>query len=263
MTYVMESCAKNNIPFYVLDRPNPLGGKVEGPLLNHQFKSFVGMHEIPSRHGMTIGELAFMINERGLLENNQKVELHIVKMQGWNRTMYFSDTGLQWINPSPNIPDSETSLLYSGMCLIEGTNLSEGRGTNQPFKMVGAPWLNSNKLINDLNSKEIKGVEFNKISFTPISIKGKSLNPKYENVECSGVEFIITDKEKISPIEVAVHLLDIVYKNHPKDFNFIGENFIDKLYGSNELRLSILNKNDITSIIKNWTPKIYEEYLLY
>jgi len=263
MTHVMEACARNQVSFYVLDRPNPLSGRVEGPLLDDQYKSFVGMHVIPSRHGMTIGELAFMINEKQWLENQKKVKLYIVKMQGWNREMYFDDTSLIWIDPSPNIPNLETSLLYNGMCLIEGTNISEGRGTNSPFKIIGAPWIDSNKLIKDLKSKNFKGVEFKEISFIPKSIAGKSSNPKYMNTRCSGVEFIIKDKEEIFPLEIAVNLLDILYKNHPKNFKFINDNFIDKLYGSDKLRLSIINNHDITSLIQSWRGDTYEQFLLY
>ena len=263
MTYVMEVCAKNKIPLYILDRPNPLSGKVEGPLLDQHYKSFVGMHKIPSRHGMTIGELAFMINEKHWLENKNKVELYIVKMQGWNRDMFFSDTGIKWIDPSPNIPDFESALLYSGMCLIEGTNLSEGRGTNNPFKIIGAPWIDSEKLIQELKSRDFKGVEFEEILFTPLSIDGKSSNPKYLNTECSGIRINLKNKKQIFPIEIVLHLLDIVHKNHPNNFKFINNDFIDKLYGSDELRLAILNNNDITSLIKSWKAEKNEKFLLY
>ena len=251
MTYMMEACAENNIPFYVLDRPNPLGGHITGPKLKEIYSSFVGMHQIPIRHGMTIGELAYKINENGWLNSGKKVELYIVKMQGWTREMFFDDTGLEWIPPSPNIPDFETSLLYTGTCLIEGTNISEGRGTDTPFKIFGSPWLNSKKIINYLESKNFEGVEFKSISFKPKSINGKSINPKYENMICEGVEIVVLNKEKIRPLEIILHSLQFIHQNHP-EFEFISNNFIDKLYGDDQLRLSILNNIDVENIIDEW-----------
>ena len=123
--------------FLCFDRPNPIGGIIQGPILKDEYKSFVGMHPIPIRHGMTIGGLTYMINEMGWLGDNLKVDLNIIKMQGWIRSMYFEETGLKWVPPSPNIADVNASIIYSGMCLIEGTNLSEGRGTDFPFLQFG------------------------------------------------------------------------------------------------------------------------------
>jgi uncharacterized protein YbbC (DUF1343 family) len=263
MTNVMEICAVNNIPFYILDRPNPISGKVEGPILDEEFSSFVGMHEIPSRHGMTIGEIALMINEKKWLKDDLETDLHIVKMQGWKREMYFDETNLKWVSPSPNIPNIDSAILYSGLCLFEGTNISEGRGTNNPFEIIGSPWLDSDKLIEEINNRNLEGVQISKINFTPKSMKGKSLYPKYLNEECNGLRITILDRKKINPIKLTINLMNIIKKNHPKEFNFLDNNFIDKLYGSNNLRYNIVSNKDINVLMKNWVEFNNYKYLLY
>ena len=199
MTYMMKMCAELGIKFYVLDRPNPISGINNGPILDKNFSSFVGMHEIQIRHGMTIGELAYMINEEDWLSDEKKVDLYIIKMQGWNRSMYYDETGLLFNPPSPNIPDLETAILYSGLCLIEGTNLSEGRGTEFPFKQIGAPWLDASALLKQLNTYNHNGIKVEEVSFTPKSIPGKSKFPKYENVTCEGIKISILIKIKQNP----------------------------------------------------------------
>jgi uncharacterized protein YbbC (DUF1343 family)/Na+/proline symporter len=263
MTNIMEICALNNIPFYVLDRPNPISGKVEGPILDKAFSSFVGMHQIPIRHGMTIGEIALMINENDWLENELKSDLHIVKMQGWNRSMYFNDTNLIWVPPSPNIPNIQSAILYSGLCLFEGTNISEGRGTETPFEIIGSPWLNSEKIIEEIKYKNLEGVKVSKINFVPKSIKGKSLHPKYLNEQCNGIKITILDRKKINPIELALNLISIINKIHPEEFDFLEGDFIDKLYGSNDLRNHIVSNEDINVLINSWVKFNNEKYLLY
>ncbi len=263
MTEVMNACAKANIPLIVLDRPNPISGFVNGPLLDKQFSSFVGMHPIPARHGMTIGEIAYMINEEGWLKDNKKIDLYIYKMCGWEREMYYDQTGFEFIPPSPNIPDLSTAIMYSGMCLIEGTNISEGRGTVKPFLQIGSPWINSEKLLSFLEKQNFNGIAFQLSEFTPENIPSKSINPKYLNEKCYGVEFIITDKKKVRPIEVALHIIDYLSKNHEDKFSFNLNNFIDKLYGSDDLRKTIFEKQNIKEIIKKWRPFINKEYLLY
>ena len=270
LTNVMESCAKYKIPLYVLDRPNPISGsKVKGPILDLEFSSFIGMHPIPIIHGMTIGELAYMINESEWLENGY-VDLNIIKMQGWNRNMYFENTGRKWIAPSPNIPDNNTAFIYSGMCLIEGTNLSEGRGTNMPFKYLGAPWLNSKKLLSELLSRKLKGVKFNNIKFIPRFMPHRAIYPKFIDESCNGLEVIITDRDVASPLLIAINIIDIIYKIHPEDFKFNSNNFINKLYGSKSMKENILSKDSsINSLIESWNNdanrfiKIREPFLIY
>ena len=255
MTNVMEVCALNNVPFYVLDRPNPISGKVEGPILDKEFSSFVGMHEIPTRHGMTIGEIALMINENNWLKDNLKSDLYVVKMNGWNRSMYFDDTNLEWISPSPNISNINSAILYSGFCLFEGTNISEGRGTMRPFEVIGSPWLNVEKIIEEINYKNLNGFEISKTTFIPSSIKEKSLHPKYLDKQCYGLQISILDRDKISPIELAINLIDVINKIHPEEFKFLSTQFIDNLYGSDSLRSYIMSHKKIDFLIKDYKEK--------
>ena len=269
MTNVMKACAEVGIPFYVFDRPNPIGGKIEGSILNDDFSSFVGMHPIPARHGMTIGELAYMINDSGWLGDNLFCDLHVVKMQGWDRSMYFEDTGLKWVAPSPNIPDNNTSLIYSGMCLIEGTNLSEGRGTESPFKQFGAPWLDADILKIRLDQLKLSGVKFSKIEFIPKSIPSKAAYPKFKDEVCHGLRIEVEDKNTIIPFDMAVNILNEVYKLHPDDFEFLSSNFIDKLFGSDELRDYVLSGKKLNILNEEWQndqkqfKNISSKFLLY
>ena len=222
------------------------------------------MHQVKIRHGMTIGELAYMINDKGWLENGIKADLYIIKMQGWKRNMYYDDTGLSFNPPSPNISDLETAILYSGLCLIEGTNLSEGRGTEFPFKQIGAPWLNTDALLKLLNTYNHNGIEIEKISFTPKSIPGKSKFPKFENLNCQGIRISIIDKHRAKPVEFAMHLLYSIQILHEQEFEFIPNNFIDMLYGSDKLRLFILNNKNVDELIDSWSiSKQQNEFLLY
>ena len=183
-------------------------------------------------------------------------------MQGWDRKEYYNSTGLSFIPPSPNIPDLETAVLYSGLCLIEGTNLSEGRGTSMPFKLIGAPWLDVDLLLNNHDLLNYEGIKIKKTIFTPESIKGKSNYPKYENQTCNGIEISITDIKKAKPLEFSIDLINAVYSSHKKVFKFNPNNFIDKLYGSDKLRLSVLN-NNTKELIDSWEIANENKYLLY
>ena len=226
---VMEAAAEANIPVIVLDRPNPLNGiTIEGPVLDINYKSFVGMYPIPIRYLLTIGELAKMIIGEKWIEHVPK--LTVIEMAGWERTMYYDDTGLSWISPSPNIPDLETAILYPGMCLFEGTNVSEGRGTNYPFQYIGAPWIDSSKIIKAIEGKHIPGVVFEPISFIPISIPGKSLKPKFENEKCYGIKIILIENKIYKSVDTAVQLLKIIQELYPEKFQW--NDFIYKLWGN-------------------------------
>jgi len=185
-------------------------------------------------------------------------------MQGWNRDMYYDETGNEFIPTSPNIPDIDTAILYSGLCLIEGTNLSEGRGTNIPFKQIGAPWLNVDKLLGYLNSKNFEGVTFEKNTFTPISIPGKAINPKYQDLSCNGIVFNISNRDRIRPIEITLYLIKEIHDMYPDKFKFNSNNFIDNLYGSDKLRLGILNNQNIDVLINQWRQiERTNQFLLY
>ena len=181
---VMETAGALNIPIIVLDRPNPIrGDRIEGPILNMDFKSFVGYYPIPIQYGLTIGELAKMIIEEKWIQNTPS--LQVINIQGWSRTLWFDETNLTWVKPSPNIPDLETAIVYPGICLVEGTNISEGRGTPHPFKQIGAPWIDEEKLSQTLNGLNLPGVIFTPVTFTPMEISNMAIKPKYMEKKCS------------------------------------------------------------------------------
>ncbi len=232
MGLVMEAAGEAKIPIIILDRPNPLGGKnSDGPIMLQQYTSFVGMYPIPIKYGLTPGELATMIiGEKWI---GTIPELTVVEMEGWKRNMLFFDTGLPWVQPSPNIPDIETAIRYPGLCLVEGTNVSEGRGTYHPFKYIGAPWINAQQLTVIMNNLNLTGVIFESVSFTPVSIPGRSENPKYKNKECFGVHVIITDKLKYRPVQTGVQLIRTIKKLYPEEFEW--NDFIYKLWGIDSL----------------------------
>ena len=267
LTNIMEVCSEFDLPLYVLDRPNPIGGRVEGPILDMDYSSFVGMHPIPIVHGMTIGEIAYMINELEWVNNS--IDLRIVKMKGWNRKMYFENTGKKWISPSPNITDNKAAFIYQGTCLIEGTNLSEGRGTDMPFSYIGAPWLDSEKLLLELEKINLEGVNFYNKKFIPRPILGKAVSPKFEYQRCNGIYINITDRKKASPLLITIHIINIVNKIHPNIFKFNSDNYIDKLYGSDIFRKTVLSNEDFGILFERWNTdkiefkKIRKPFLLY
>ena len=220
MTDTMKFCADNNKQFVVLDRPNPLGGiKASGTMLDKSFSSFVGRFSTPTRSALTIGEFAYMMNET----ENINCHLTVVPMEGWQRHMYYDDTDLVFIQPSPNIPTIDTVFSYIGTGIFEGTNLSEGRGTTKPFEMIGAPWLNSKKAIEKLGVQ--RGVILRECSFTPSF-------SKYKDIFCHGIQLHITDRNSFSPFEVGIRLLYAIKQTH-KELEF--EPFITRLLGTDEI----------------------------
>ena len=260
MAYMMDAAAENNIPFIVLDRPNPLGRKISGPILDMDYASFVGMFPIPIRHGMTSGELARMINGENWLPSGKQVDLTVIEVTGWDVT-----SGYFTIAPSPNIPNFNTALVYNGMCLFEGTNISEGRGTDYPFLYFGAPWINTLQLSKTLNNLKLKGVRFESINFTPKSSEGSKW-PKYENEVCRGCKVIITDSESYNPIKTATQIIFEISELYPKKFKFLKTNFIDKLYGSQKLRFWVESQNRTIDLYSDWEsqfPSLRKNYLIY
>jgi uncharacterized protein YbbC (DUF1343 family) len=194
MMLCMEAAAAARIAFVVLDRPNPLGGvRVEGPRLRPGFESFCGLHDLAVRHGMTVGELALLFRAERRLD----VDLSVVECRGWRRGMGFRDTGLPWVFPSPNMPTPETALVYPGMCLLEGTNLSEGRGTTRPFELMGAPWLDGHRLADDLAGERLRGVGFRPVSFVPTW-------DKHAGARCHGVELVVVDPDRFQPFRAGL-----------------------------------------------------------
>jgi len=230
---VMEAAGTLQLPVLVLDRPNPIRSDiVEGPLLDLNYQSFVGKYPIPIRYGWTIGELAKKIVEEKWIVPSPP--LNIVSMEGWNASLWYDETTLPWVKPSPNIPDLGTALIYPGMCLLEGTNVSEGRGTEHPFKWFGAPWIDGKILSGELNKLHLPGVVFVPISFTPVSIPGVADKPKYENQLCNGIEIRVITRNEYQSLNVGVSILKKLQELYPENIIF-KENRLNRLWGSNTL----------------------------
>lgn len=268
MTKAMEAAAELGVEFVVLDRPNPIRGDIlEGGVMDEEYKSFVGMHDTPIRYGLTVGEFANFINEEGMLAGGVKADLTIIKMDNWHRNLWYDETGMNWIAPSPNMPDLTTAIVYPGMCLLEGTNMSEGRGTDTPFLLFGAPWLNSEKVIDKLESVKLSGVEFSAQPFTPENIKGKAYNPKFKDQQCNGIKLTITDRNSYEPLKTMVYILSEVSREHSEDFQW-KETWIKKLTGNGDLEKAIAD-NQVKRLLKKWRKyskkfqKHTKKYLFY
>lgn len=210
MAYCMEEAARAHIPFYVLDRPNPIGGlQVEGPMLDSDKTSFVGYMPLPISYGMTVGELARYINrEKGI-----GADLHVVEMEGWSRDFYFWDTGQLWVNPSPNMRNMTAAILYPGVALLEKTNVSVGRGTDRPFEIIGAPWIEPVRFAEALRERKIEGVEFVPVRFTPQS-------STHQRQECGGVQIFITEASRIRSVRIGIKLISALRTLYPEAFEF-------------------------------------------
>jgi uncharacterized protein YbbC (DUF1343 family) len=221
MLFCMEAAAEAKLPFIVLDRPNPVGGRaVEGPALRPGFGSFCGVHDIAVRHGLTVGELAGMYRE----ERGLDLALTVIPCRGWRRGMYQRDTGLPWIFPSPNMPTPETALVYPGMCLFEGTNLSEGRGTTRPFELFGAPWIDGERLAETLAEDRLPGARFRPVRFVPAW-------DKHAGERCQGVEVAVVDREAFRPFRTGVACVAAARAQDPGRFRWRTEpyEFVDRV----------------------------------
>lgn len=259
MAYAMEAAKENDIPFIVLDRPNPQGGiKVEGPVLDPNYSSFVGRYPIPLIHGMTAGELAKLFNQ----EFNIGADLTVVKMKGWKRRMSFEDTGLPFVLPSPNMPTVDTSAVYPGTGLIEGTNISEGRGTTKPFELIGAPFIKSTELAEKLNSLKLSGIRFRAASFTPTF-------SKHQNKLCHGVELYVTNRSAFQPVKTGISIIKTIHDLYPEDFQFLSSNNFNRLIGNGWVKTMIEEGASVEEIVKKYEAEqkrfmdIREKYLLY
>ncbi|SEP88857.1 beta-N-acetylhexosaminidase [Virgibacillus subterraneus] len=264
MAYAMEAAQENDIPFVVLDRPNPQGGeKVQGPVLDPEYSSFVGKYPIPLRHGMTVGELAKLFNN----EYNIGADLTVVGMNGWKRNMYYDETPLEFVMPSPNMPTTDTANVYPGAALIEGTNASEGRGTTKPFELLGAPYINSTEFAATLNELHLPGVDFRAASFTPAF-------SKHSGTLSHGVQIHVTHKQSFHPIKTGLHIVKTLHDMYPEDFAFRAENsagisFFDYLVGNGWIREAIKEGKSVEYMEEQWKDElnefknIREGYLLY
>ncbi|HEX3301584.1 MAG TPA: DUF1343 domain-containing protein [Thermomicrobiales bacterium] len=262
MANAMEAASDAGLTFVVLDRPNPLNGDaIEGNLLEPAFASFVGVHPIPIRHGMTAGELARLIAaERGWAEPV------VVEMTGWRRDHWFDDTELPWVQPSPNLPTLDSVTLYSGTCMIEGTNVSEGRGTTRPFEYIGAPWLDPFDLADAMDKRNLPGCGFRPAYFTPTF-------SKHYGAVCGGVQIHILDREKTRPAVLGLHLLDVIRSLDPQAFAWRqssdGGYFIELLLGSDQPRRMFDQGAGADEIVAQWADECAsfaerrKPYLLY
>jgi uncharacterized protein YbbC (DUF1343 family) len=267
LSYVMEAARDAGIPVIVLDRPNPIGGvRLEGPVLELAMSSFVGRYPLPVRHGMTPAELARLFNEHFGID----CDLRVVPMTGWRRSMHHDDTGLPWVAPSPNMPTLATALVYPGGCLIEGTNLSEGRGTTRPFELIGSPWLDGRRLAEDLTASGLDGVLFRPVSFRPEF-------QKHAGAVCSGVQVHVTDRAVFRPFATYLALILAARAQDPAAFDWRREPYeferdrlaIDLLLGRAGLREAIEAGAGVEEIEATWRDDLdsfaetRREFLIY
>jgi len=250
LALAMRECARAGVRVIVLDRPNPLGGdRVEGNVPDPAFASFVGLYPLPARHGFTIGELA----RRFVLEEGIRCDLTVARMRGWRRAMLWEDTGLPWVPPSPNMPTPDTARVYPGGCLIEGTNLSEGRGTTRPFEWIGAPYLDGHRYAAALDAMSLPGVRFRPARFIPTF-------HKWAGEVCGGVQIHVTDRRRFRPfrtgiaaIAVARHLAPAEFRWKEPPYEFEHKRLpIDILFGTDRIRTQIEGGTDLPVIEATW-----------
>ena len=267
MALAMEAARECGKRFIVLDRPNPIGGvRIEGNVLEPEFQSFVGMFPIPMRHGMTIGELALMFNR----EFGIGCELEVVRMEGWRRAMWYEETGLPWVMPSPNNPTVDTAVVYPGSVMFEGTNVSEGRGTTRPFEIIGAPYIEPDELIGDLMKIHLPGVALRPMHFQPTF-------HKFAGELCGGVQIHVTDRSAFKPVITGVAIISAIRRLYPEGFDWKlppYEYVYDKLpfdviNGGPRLRERIEAGVSVSEIEESWREGLDEfarrraTYLLY
>lgn len=256
MAYSMEEAAKHKIPFYVLDRPNPLGGlAVQGPLLDKDKLSFVGYFPLPIRHGMTVGELAQLFNA----ENKIGADLHVIPMEGWQRSDWYDSTGLLWLNPSPNLRSTNAAVVYPAVELLLAGGVSVGRGTDAPFEQFGAPWMDSTKLAGYLNRRNLPGLRFYPIEFTPAS-------DVFAGRRCRGVRLLLVDRERVDVGRLGVELIAALAKLDPDRFA-LGKTIA--LLGSTATLEQLKAGVDPQRIVESWGDDLRrfrtlrQKYLLY
>ncbi|MFO7733827.1 MAG: DUF1343 domain-containing protein [Candidatus Aminicenantes bacterium] len=260
MAYAMQAAAESGIEVIVLDRPNPINGvDMEGPVLEYPaFSSFVGLYPVPERFGMTLGELALLFNDKFL---DNKARLTVVAMEGWQRPMWFDETGLPWVIPSPNMPTLDTATVYPGQVYFEGTNVSEGRGTTKPFELFGAPWVDGYELARKLNGLGLAGVAFREAWFTPVF-------SKFAGQLCGGCQVHVTDRKAYRSFAAALHVIKTVRDMYPDKFAFHTDYF-DKIMGTDKVRLALEAGEGVPAILDGLEPglaafaELRRPYLLY
>ncbi len=268
MELCMQACTEMRKSIVILDRPNPINGyKIEGPVLKIPFASFVGQRPLPIRHGMTIGEIGIYLNN----EFYPSLDFHVIYMTGWKRKMYFDETGLNWVIPSPNMPTLDTAVVYPGMCLLEGTNISEGRGTTRPFEIFGAPFINPEKLINRIKEFRLPGARFRPMYFLPTF-------QKHSAKLCGGAQIHIISREKFKPFKTGVAIIKTIHDLYPEYFSWKLPPYeyeykkmpIDILAGTDKLRKDIEKGEKLDRMEEWWedecmqfNKKVRKKYLFY
>ena len=245
MAYAMQAAAESGLPFVVLDRPNPINGvAMEGPILEcPRQSSFIGLYPIPLRHGMTAGELALLFNAKFL---PKKCALTVVPMDGWRRSDWFDATGLPWVLPSPNMPTPDTAMVYPGQVLLEGTNLSEGRGITKPFELFGAPWIDGYVLTRELNALALPGVAFREAWFAPTF-------SKFAGLRCGGCQLHVTDREAFRSVATVLAILQTV-KRLPGAKLELHADYFDKVMGTSLVRDAFERGEPFEKIAAAWEP---------
>ncbi len=258
MALSMQAAARKGIPFVVLDRPNPIGGQiVEGALLDPRFKSFVGMYPIPARHGMTVSEIATLFNRKYGIGAN----LIVARVENWRRSQWFDETGLPWVNPSPNLRSLAALTSYPGSVYFEGTNLSEGRGTDRPFEQIGAPWLDAREVARVMNERRLLGVRFEAIAMSVALTAAK-----HKGQTIPAIRFAVTDRQAYRPVRTSLLLIDEIRRRHPRDFVWTAT--INRLTGSDKVRLAI-EGGRLAPLLEEWDREAAEflesrkPYLIY
>lgn len=267
MALAMEAARECGKRFVVLDRPNPINGiQIEGNILEPEFQSFVGMFPIPMRHGMTAGELALMFNQ----EFKIGCELEVVRMEGWRREMWYEDTNLPWVIPSPNIPTVDTAVVYPGSVMVEGTNVSEGRGTTRPFEIIGASFIDPYELIDQLKKENLPGVVFRPLHFQPTF-------QKFGGEVCGGVQIHVTERQSLKPVITGVAVISAIRRIYPEQFEWKTPPYeyvydklpFDVINGSSRLRNQIETRTPLAEIEASWANGLNEfagrrrQFLLY
>ena len=267
MAYCLEAAKQYDKKVVVLDRPNPIGGdKLEGNLLKDEFRSFVGVSPLPMRHGLTIGELALLFNQHYKIG----CELEIISMDGWNRSMLFNETGLHWIPPSPNMPTQATAMVYPGQVILEGTNLSEGRGTTNPFELFGSPFIDPHQLKKKVDSRKLPGIHLREVFFQP------TFN-KWENEVCGGLHIHVTDARTYKPYVTTLAIIQDIITLYPHHFAWRTPPYeyekekipVDIITGDKNLREGIERQKEIADLEKTWQKelqdfkKITQSFFLY
>jgi uncharacterized protein YbbC (DUF1343 family) len=267
MLFCLEAAAASDLPVILLDRPNPLNGiAIEGPAIEPGFESFVGPHSIPTRHGMTLGELAIMY----VAERSINVTLRVVPCTGWRRDHYFDETFLPWVLPSPNLPTLDAALVYPGQCLLEGTNISEGRGTTKPFEICGAPWANADRVAGRLTPDVIPGAVARPTTFRPTF-------HKYANQTCGGIQLHVVDRSAFRPLRTSLAIIAAFRAEGSAHFRWRNDEYefvdgvpaIDLLFGGSRERLAIQSGLSVAEIARPWSEyeaafkSRRERFLLY